>query len=130
MIHSSPSSVLIVDDSRDNTDIVRRFLELRGFRAVVAHDAQSALAAFDAERPAVVLLDVRMPGRSGLDVCRDIRRHEHGARARVIMLTGLVDTATRTAVTEAGADDLIAKPVDLNLLERCVRAQLELLAQT
>ncbi|HEY7877860.1 MAG TPA: response regulator [Gemmatimonadaceae bacterium] len=120
----TPPTILIVDDSRENADILRRYLDLRGYATRVAHNADQALALFDTERPALVLLDVLMPGRDGWAVCRAMREHPHGARSRIVMLTGLGTQRAREETAATGADELLAKPVDLSDLLACVRRNL------
>lgn len=117
----TPPTILVVDDSRENAELLQRFLDLRGYATSVAHDADEALAVFDRVRPALVLLDVLMPGRDGWAVCRAMRDHPHGAQTRIVMLTGLGAERAREGMLTTGADALLAKPVDLNDLAACVR---------
>lgn len=114
-ISSSPSpTILVVDDDRDNADIVRDLLEAHGYSVIVAHDGDEALAIFDEARPALVLLDVMMPGRSGWEVCHAMKQHpSHGKNVRVIMVTALSAWNDKQAAIQTGADDYITKPVDL-----------------
>ena len=120
----TPPTILIVDDSRENADILRRYLELRGYATRVAYNAGDALSLFDSVRPALVLLDVLMPGRDGWAVCREMREHPHGAHARIVMLTGLANQQAQQTMVTTGADELIAKPIDLHDLVDCVRRNL------
>ena len=124
-----PVPILVVDDDRDNANIVRQFLEARGHPVVVTHNGDEALVAFETLRPALVILDVIMPGRSGWEVCRVIKQHpEHGRGVRVIMLTALDDWDNKREALQTGADDYITKPVDLQDLARRVRRNLDLLS--
>lgn len=123
----SASSILVVDDNDDNAEIVRALLESRGFSVLVAHDGDEALALFDSTRPALVLLDVLMPGRSGWEVCRLMRQHvEHGRAVRIIMLTALSAWNDKQSALQTGADDYVTKPIDLADLELRVRRNLAL----
>src|SRR3954452_24429254 len=82
--------ILVVDDNHDNTEIVRQYLEVRGYPITVAHSGDEALALFDMVRPALVLLDVMMPGRDGWEVCRIMKQPPAlGRSVRVIMVTAL-----------------------------------------
>lgn len=117
-------TILIVDDSRENADILRRYLELRGYAIRIAYNGEEALALFDSVRPALVLLDVLMPGRDGWEVCRAMREHPHGAHARIVMLTGLGANRAREGMVLTGADDVITKPTELPELAECVRRNL------
>jgi DNA-binding response OmpR family regulator len=127
MSNESPAAILVVDDNPDNAEIVRQLLEVRGYRVLVAHDGEEALAIFDTARPSLVLLDVMMPGRSGWEVCRVMKQHpEHGKRVRVIMLTALSDWNDKQSAIQTGADDYITKPLDLNDLVARVQRNLAL----
>ena len=82
--------VLVVDDNLDNTEIIARYLGARGYPVTVAHDGDEAMTLFEQTRPALVLLDVMMPGRDGWEVCRLMRQHPAlGKRVRIIMVTAL-----------------------------------------
>jgi CheY-like chemotaxis protein len=129
MDRRSPQSILVVDDNDDNAEIVRALLESRGLPVLVAHDGDEAMALFESARPALVLLDVLMPGRSGWEVCRLMRQHpEHGRTVRIIMLTALSDWNDKQSALQTGADDYITKPIDLADLELRVRRNLALVA--
>jgi chemotaxis response regulator CheB len=67
--------ILVVDDNHDNAEIIRQYLEIRGYPITVAYDGDEALALFETVRPALVLLDVMMPGRDGWEVCRLMKQH-------------------------------------------------------
>jgi CheY-like chemotaxis protein len=125
------SAILIVDDSRDNVEIVRQLLEARGYVVAVAYGGDEALAAFETVRPALVLLDVMMPGRSGWEVCRVMKQHpEHGRAVRIIMLTALSAWDDKQAALQTGADDYITKPLDLHDLVRRVERNMALVGHT
>lgn len=99
--------ILVVDDELDIVKVVRAYLEQAGFRVITAADGQQALAVFRHEKPDLIILDLNLPGRDGLDVCRAIRRE---GDTPVIMLTARVDEADRLIGLEIGADDYIVKP--------------------
>ena len=125
------SAILIVDDSRDNVEIVRQLLEAHGYVVAVAYGGDEALAAFETVRPALVLLDVMMPGRSGWEVCRVMKQHpEHGRTVRVIMLTALSAWDDKQVALQTGADDYITKPLDLHDLVRRVERNMALVGHT
>lgn len=125
---STPApAILVVDDNDDNAEIVRTLLESRGFAVLVARDGDEAMTLFESARPGLVLLDVRMPGRSGWEVCRLMRQHpEHGRVVRIIMLTALAAWNDKQSAIQTGADDYITKPIDLAELELRVRRNLAL----
>ena len=124
-----PPTILVVDDNRDNAEIVRQLLESHGYTALVAHDGDEALAMFDAARPVLVLLDVMMPGRSGWEVCRVMKQHPlFGRTVRVIMLTALAAWDDKQAALQTGADDYVTKPLDLHDLLLRVQRNLALVS--
>jgi two-component system response regulator VicR len=109
--------VLVVDDNHDNTEIIARYLEVRGYPITVAHSGDEALALFEQVRPSLVLLDVMMPGRDGWDVCRLMKQHPVlGRRVRVIMVTALDEWEDKRTALQTGADDYVTKPFDLAAL--------------
>jgi DNA-binding response OmpR family regulator len=127
MESATAQAILVVDDNDDNAEIVRALLESRGFPVIVAHDGDAAMALFESARPALVLLDVLMPGRSGWEVCRLMRQHpEHGRTVRIIMLTALAEWNDKQSALQTGADDYITKPINLADLELRVRRNLAL----
>src|SRR5262249_45017164 len=103
--------ILVVDDNRDNAEIIRQYLEIRGYPVTVAHNGDEALALFEKVRPALVLLDVMMPGRDGWEVCRVMKQHPTLGRAvRVIMVTALDEWQDKREALQIGADDYVEKP--------------------
>jgi CheY-like chemotaxis protein len=120
-----PPTILVVDDNYDNAEIIRQYLESRGYPISVAHSGDEALALFESVRPSLVLLDVMMPGRDGWEVCRIIKQHPTmGRGVRVIMVTALDQWEDKAQALQTGADDYVEKPVDLprlvNTIERNV----------
>jgi DNA-binding response OmpR family regulator len=99
--------VLLVEDDPTVSDVVRRYLEREGMVVDVVSDGAAALARALADPPDIVVLDLMLPGLSGLEVCRRLR----GASAvPVVMLTALGEEADRVAGLELGADDYVTKP--------------------
>ncbi|PXY17902.1 DNA-binding response regulator [Prauserella coralliicola] len=99
--------VLVVDDDENVRDVVRRYLEVAGFRVELAGDGERALELFAWHRPDLVVLDVMMPGISGLEVCRRLRE---SSEVPVVMLTALGEEENRIAGLQLGADDYVTKP--------------------
>ena len=128
MSESHLPSILVVDDNRDNVDIIRQYLEIRGYPITVAHSGDEALALFETVRPAVVLLDVMMPGRDGWEVCRLMKQHrELGRNVRIIMVTALDEWDDKRQALQTGADDYVEKPFDLSRLASAVERNAALL---
>jgi DNA-binding response OmpR family regulator len=115
--------VLIADDDTVVRDVVRRYLERDGLDVFVARDGNEALRLLNSERIDVAVLDVMMPGRNGLTLCRMLRERS-GYALPVIMLTALGEEADRIAGLEAGADDYLTKPFSPRELALRVRSVL------
>jgi CheY-like chemotaxis protein len=122
-------SILVVDDNFDNTDIIRHYLEVRGYPITVAHNGDEALALFETVRPSLVLLDVMMPGIDGWEVCRLMKRHpELGRTVRIIMVTALDEWDDKRQALQTGADDYVEKPFDLAKLAATVQRNVAMLS--
>jgi DNA-binding response OmpR family regulator len=102
-----PVAVLVVDDDRTVAEVVVTYLERAGLRAMHVDDGASALAAYEAESPSLVVLDLMLPDLDGLEVCRRLRATSN---VPVIMLTALGDEVDRVLGLEVGADDYVTKP--------------------
>jgi DNA-binding response OmpR family regulator len=107
--------VLIVEDDPQVRDVVRRYLERDGLAVQVTASGTEGLELARRSRPDVILLDVMLPGLSGLEVCR-ILRDVDGSDVPIIMLTALGDTDDRIAGLQTGADDYIGKPFSVKEL--------------
>ena len=118
--------ILVVDDNHDNAEIIRQYLEIRGYPISVAHDGDEALALFEQVKPSLVLLDVMMPGRDGWEVCRIMKQHPVlGRTVRIIMVTALDAWDDKREALQLGADDYVEKPFDLPTLAKTVQRNLE-----
>jgi DNA-binding response OmpR family regulator len=111
--------VLVVDDEPTVRDVVARYLERDGYVVREVGDGDEVAAAIESFRPDLVVLDVMLPGRSGLDVLRDL-----GNRVPVILLTARVDETDRVLGLELGADDYVVKPFSPRELVARVRSVL------
>ncbi|MEU0893154.1 response regulator transcription factor [Streptomyces massasporeus] len=117
-----PHTVLLAEDDRAIRNALERALTLEGYQVMAVADGVEALAQAHRNRPDVLLLDVMMPGIDGLQVCRVLRAE--GDRTPVLMLTALVETADRIAGLDAGADDYVVKPFDVEEVFARLRALL------
>jgi DNA-binding response OmpR family regulator len=116
-------TVLVVDDEPIVTEVVARYLERAGFHVATAASGDAALALAAAHRPALLVLDVMLPGLDGVEVCRRLRE-ERGARFPIILLTARGEEADRIAGLRTGADDYVVKPFSPAELVERVKAQL------
>jgi CheY-like chemotaxis protein len=129
MADTAHPPILVVDDNPDNAHIIRDYLEARGYPITVAYNGDDALKAFEEVKPALVLLDVMMPGRDGWQVCRDIKQHPTlGRNVRVVMVTALDDWVNKRQALQTGADDFVEKPFELSKLASTVERNVKLLA--
>ena len=111
--------VLLVDDDADLLDVTAYALRREGFHIITATDGEIAFARFEAARPDVVVLDVGLPRRSGLEVCRAIR---DAGRTPVILLTAFGQEEDIVRGFRVGADDYVVKPFSPRLLALRIRA--------
>src|SRR5439155_13041365 len=107
-----PEKILVVDDVAVNVKLLADLLGVKGYAVVTAASGAEALEKIDKEQPALVLLDVMMPGMSGYDVCRKIRQNAATAMLPVVMVTALDPTQERVKGIDAGADDFLSKPIN------------------
>jgi two-component system, OmpR family, alkaline phosphatase synthesis response regulator PhoP len=114
-------TILIVEDEMNIARLVRDYLEHAGFEVIVTGDGESALASARGSKPDLMVLDLGLPGRDGLDVAREIRRTSN---VPIVMLTARGDEADRVAGLELGADDYVVKPFSPKELVARVRALL------
>jgi len=119
-----PKKILVVDDEKDIVDLIAFNLEQEGFSVIRAGDGQTAWEAVKAEKPDLVVLDLMIPGISGLEVCRMIRRDAGVQGLPVIMLTAKSDPVDKILGLELGADDYITKPFSVRELIARIRAVL------
>ncbi|HJU65093.1 MAG TPA: response regulator, partial [Gemmatimonadaceae bacterium] len=120
------SYVLCVDDNEDMRLMVREVLASAGHDVNLAPDGLSALASIQEREPDLLVLDLVMPGMSGIDVCRAVKRNPFTARIPVLMLTAQSDIDSKVQGFEAGADDYLPKPFDPRELRSRVVALLRL----
>src|SRR3982074_3648918 len=121
-----PRPALIIEDDADIAESVRYNLEIAGFQALVASSGEQGLTlALDtANPPALIVLDLMLPGMNGMELCRRLRRESQTRRTPIIMLTAETSEADRIAGLDLGADDYIAKPFSVRELLARVRAVL------
>jgi two-component system alkaline phosphatase synthesis response regulator PhoP len=117
-------SILVVEDEKDIRELVRFHLEREGYGVVEAETGEEALHRAAAERPALVVLDLMLPGADGLEICRRLRAEAATAALPVIMLTAKAAEVDRVVGLEIGGDDYVTKPFSPRELVARVRAVL------
>lgn len=105
-------TVLLVEDDALLRDAFRLLLEEGGYRVIEAGTAAAAVEQATTARPAVILLDVGLPDRSGLDVARELRDHDATSATPIIAMTGHTGTAEEQACLDAGCTSYLSKPVE------------------
>ena len=114
--------LLVVDDDRALRDVLRRALTLAGYDVRIAESGANALSEVSSAVPDAVVLDIGLPDIDGLEVCRLLRRE--GNRVPILMLTARDAVSDRIDGLDAGADDYLVKPFDIDELKARVRALL------
>jgi two-component system response regulator RegX3 len=114
-----PESILIIEDERAIAEGLAYALRQEGFRVEVAADGESGMAAFRARPPDFILLDLMLPGASGWDVCRAVRKT---SRVPILMVTARAEEMDRVLGLELGADDYVTKPFSTREIIARIRA--------
>jgi two-component system, OmpR family, alkaline phosphatase synthesis response regulator PhoP len=115
------TTVLVVEDELEIARVVRDYLQHAGFEVIVVGDGGSAVASVRSSKPDLLVLDLGLPGRDGLDVAREVRRW---SETPIVMLTARGDESDRIVGLELGADDYVVKPFSPKELVARVRAVL------
>ena len=113
--------ILMVDDDANICELVKLYLLKAGYEPLIAYNGVKAMQIFNEEQPSMVILDIMLPGMSGIEICKNIRKVSN---VPIIMLTAKGESADRITGLEAGADDYVCKPFDPNELVARIKAVL------
>jgi DNA-binding response OmpR family regulator len=112
---SDSPKILIVDDQKDIVDTLATFLEGNGFQAIVAYNGDSAIKVCNQFKPALVILDLRMPGKTGIETAKEIPDY------KVLFMTGFDDHSGTSDIKNSVG--VCHKPIDLKILLNIVRRE-------
>ena len=118
--------VLVVDDLEANVALIGRILVPEGFEVCATLRAEDVLDAVRRDQPDVILMDVRMPGSTGFDVCRALKRNPATRLIPLVLMTAATEREDRLEAIEAGADEFVAKPLNVEELRARLRSLVQL----
>ncbi|MFQ6123222.1 MAG: response regulator transcription factor [Candidatus Heimdallarchaeota archaeon] len=120
-----PKKILIVDDEPDTVELAKMVLSYEGYETTIAYDGEEALEKVHVEIPDLVLLDIKLPKKTGLEVCKELKQDPKYKHVPILMFTAKAHNRDLELGWEAGADDYITKPFSgVALLER-IRTHLD-----
>jgi DNA-binding response OmpR family regulator len=116
--------ILVADDEQEIRNLLDHFLKGQGYEVVLASDGNQALKLAAEENPQVIILDIKMPGLDGLEVCKRLKEKEQTKFIPVIVITGFEDN--KMEALNMGADDFVNKPFDMAEISSRVRSALRI----
>jgi len=119
------SRVLIADDDPELRQLLRLMLARDGYEVIEAETGEQVLARAVDSSPALILLDIMMPGINGFETCRQLKSDGRSRRVPVIFVSALTDRQSREQGIRAGADDYVVKPIDPKDLRRRIQTVIQ-----
>ena len=120
-----PCSILVVDDNPMNLKLVRVLLAAEGYEVHTAHDAQEVLEALESWRPDLILMDLQLPGMSGLELTRQLKTDPATRDIPIVALTAYAMKGDEEKARASGCDGYISKPIDTRTLHQSVAGYLQ-----
>ena len=118
---TNKATILLVEDTKEVTMMIKDYLELAGYKVVTAQDGVDAIVQAKLVRPDLILMDVQMPRMDGLEATRKLRSEPNFRATPIIALTALAMPSDRERCLEAGMDEYISKPVNLKVLVKIIQ---------
>jgi CheY-like chemotaxis protein len=118
-----PVTILLAEDSETNINTVSEYLTIKGYQVVVARNGAEAIERARETRPAVIVMDIQMPGMDGLEATRRVRADADLKKIPIIAMTALTMPGDRERCLEAGANEYVGKPISLKDLVRMIEEQ-------
>lgn len=116
--------ILVADDEQEIRNLLDHFLKGQGYEVILASDGNEALKLASEKNPQVIILDIKMPGLDGLEVCKRLREKEQTKLIPVIVITGFEDN--KMEALNIGADDFVNKPFDMAEISSRVKSALRI----
>lgn len=117
-------TILIVEDNELNMKLFHDLLEVQGYRVLQAENGTDAMSLVASDRPDLILMDIQLPGRSGLDVTREIKANPDTADIPVIAVTAFAMKSDEQRIRDGGCEDYIAKPISVPVFLNKVKTYL------
>lgn len=116
LVNMNKGMIVVADDDKVIVTLVSEFLRKKGFRVFPAHDSMQAMVGVRQQNPKAVILDIGMPGGSGMDVLKKLKSMNTTSQIPVLILTGAIDPKMELTAKGLGADEFLMKPVNLHQL--------------
>jgi len=120
-----PPLILVVEDAPDNQVLVEQVFQDSGYRVTCIQDGRAALDWLETNHPDLILLDLSLPEIDGWEVARQLKASDRTAKIPIIAVTAHAMKGDKEAAIASGCDDYLTKPLDIDLLEACVKQWLE-----
>ncbi len=115
-----PQHILVVDDNELNLTLIGKILEMEGYQVTSAKNGTEAIGAVESAAPDLAILDVMMPDMDGYELCKKLRQPPLNSRFPIVMLTAMTSPEERRLALDAGANDIWAKPFDMDVFRKSV----------